>query len=476
MQKKFLTTDEITHGYGLDAATVQALVDSGDLKALADRGTWKYRKDDIEALIKSGHLHPTKELPVVDDLELDESFALASDDPASSAADFIELDEDALSEQPTMIRGESALDDDGVGGGESESDVHIIFEPTAGATFSDSDIRLGGADLLAARAPQDLGGDDSDSDVRTAPSSGELRFPEASKTEEIEIDELDESDQLDVIDRMADDHVGSQETLSDLATDWSDSAVGEAFAQPQEDDSGIALDADDSGISLDPDSGITIEAGDSGIALDLGDSGISLDAGDSGIALDVGESGIKLAGSAPTQAELSDPLAKTENQIDFGLADEDVQRTVIDKMDQTAVIASMDDSSEFAPTLSGAIAAGGSVEDLDISPDLDEVVAEDEEFESAELEDEEEIHEVDDEAFSDEFSEAGDDEELAAAPGKAKSYEPGWGTPTFVLALSAALVVGINVWLAWSGLQTMWDGSEPAGPASSLVSTIGGLM
>ena len=46
----------------------------------------------------------------------------------------------------------------------------------------------------------------------------------------------------------------------------------------------------------------------------------------------------------------------------------------------------------------------------------------------------------------------------------------------FALALSAALLVGLNMWLAWAGVATMWDGSDPAGPAASLVNTIGGLM
>jgi len=147
MQKKFLTTDEITNGYGIDAATVQSLVDSGDLKALADRGTWKYRRDEVEGLIKAGKLHPTKELPMLGDEGLDETFGFASEASMPAAADFLELDEDALSEQPTIIRGRSESDAD------SASDVHIVFEPTA-TNFSDSDIRLGSANPFAAPAPR----------------------------------------------------------------------------------------------------------------------------------------------------------------------------------------------------------------------------------------------------------------------------------------------------------------------------------
>jgi hypothetical protein len=509
MQKKFLTTDEITADYGIDAATVQALVDTGDLKALADRGTWKYRREDLNALITSGRLQPTKEMPVVDDFDLDEVLGLAKDEPESEV-DYLELDEDALSEQPTIIRGgetsdeperaalepweealglvpdvapsaideESAsvideeVDDDSLLGADdaaeevasqrvgdrdaaaddvvgeaddSASDANVVLEPMAGS-FSDSDIRLGGVDQLAAPASMNLGEAGSDSDLSS--------LPDAAPTEEIPLEEAElvESGEFSV-----EDEARGQETLADMPTDWSEATPGAVFAA-SEDDEDMAID-------LDPDSGITLDAGDSGITLDAGDSGISLDLG--------GDSGIRLVDSGP---KLVDPLGKTENQIDFHL-EEDERRTVIDPMDQTAVIASLEDSSDqFSPTLSGAIAAGEEVEDLEVSPDLDQDAVSDEIFAEESLDDDEEIAEAADDDFGEEAVIGDDDEELVGAvPGKAARREPGWDMVAFLFSLSAALLVSVNVWLAWSGLQTMWDGSEPPGPAASLVTTIGGL-
>jgi hypothetical protein len=470
MQKKFLTTDEITHGYGIDEDTIQSLVEAGELKALADRGTWKYRRDEIEGLIKSGRLHPTKELPEVDDVEFDDVIGLASDGDASSAADYIELDEDALAEQPTFIHGAA---DEKAKLSDSESDVNIIFEDHASA-MSDSDVRLAGDHRLAGSAPSGLSGDTSDSDVTTAPDpiaegdTGELDvvkpyFP-AAPTEEIVLDEVDEEEHAELLKARGGE--GNQETLAELPTDWSDD-TGAVFAPPE--DSGLTLEKDDSGLTLEKDdSGITLDAGDSGITLDAGDSGISLEAGDSGITMS----------DAPTLSEPVDPLAATEETFGFKLADDesDADRTVLaPPNDQTAVIDSMEDSAEFSPTLSGAIAAGEEVEDLEVSPNLDDVLEADDDVAEAEFD--EEVLEADDEAFSEEYAATGDDdEELAAAPGKARAYEPGWGAGVLVLAASAALLVVANSWIAFEGLSTMWTGADPSGPASSLISTLAGLM
>jgi len=471
MQKKFLTTDEITHGYGIDGDTLQSLVDSGDLKALADRGTWKYRREDIEGLIKTGRLHPTKELPEVEDLELDESIGLSSDAAPSPAVDYLELDEDALSEQPTIIRGGSAADEDQpLGDHDSSSDVHVVFEPTA-TGMSDSDIRLGGAELLAGGLPGRLADESSDSDVTVAPDSlaesGAEPYPAAAPTEEISLSELDESDELDEgATRLDDGGVGSLETLAEIPTDWQEEE-GAVFATPAE-DSGLTLEPD-SGITLETgDSGLTLERTDSGITLETGDSGITLDAGDSGISLDLGgDSGIALA--SQTAREPVDQLAATEGTMDFRLADEEAPPN-----DKTAVLLTPG-SEEFSPTLSGAIAAGEEVEDLEVAPELDEVLAEDEEVVEAEF-GEEEVLEADDEAFSEEFGATGEEEELAEAPGKAAARESGWGVAVLAMALSATLLVGANIWLAWEGLSTMWTGSETSAPAASLISTLAGLM
>ena len=56
--KKFLTLAEVASEFGLDEAALQQFVDSGEVRALADRGTWKYRRDELQTLIGSGQIAP----------------------------------------------------------------------------------------------------------------------------------------------------------------------------------------------------------------------------------------------------------------------------------------------------------------------------------------------------------------------------------------------------------------------------------
>ncbi len=586
--KKFLTATDILAQFGVDEATIQQLVESGDLKALADRGTWRYRREDIEALVSSGRLHATRELEAVDDIDFDESIGFASESEPSAFADFLELDEDALSGQSTVISSGPLPDNSDLqlsfteDPAQSSSDVNVI-EP-GDEIRSDSDIQLrdpaaGVAGPGAVTVPE---GDISDSDIvldSDAVSSSDVELIDeaaghdsASDVTFFEGDQLSvSSDDLSISDvsdqtgelSSPDDFVDPVEATlaeellddavsdSDVTTSLPDDVAGELAATEEfnagdfnfgdeappriedfvfaeetsalaDEDDQLDFTADDSGLALEPgesglplaaadedlaldagDSGLTLDTGDSGLTLEAGDSGLTLDSGDSGLTLDTGDSGLTLE-LVPDDAEPSPLAAGTQrmeqlvgddDELDFDSGSGDSAGTrrmaveeqfeeelaFVDDEDsgQTAVFVTGEESGDdYVGTLSGAIDAGEEVEELEIADDLSAAL-DDDDVETLGG-DEDDILDAEDSAFSDEFSgemDAEEDDESYLTPSaKSQPREPSWGVFPSVLVVAASLIVGVNAWLMWEGLSTMWTGSEPSGAAASLISTISGML
>ncbi len=580
--KKFLTAEEIVEYYGVDEAVLQDLVKDGSLKALADRGTYKFRRDDIDGLIRAKMLNPTKELPVVGDEMAADMITFADEGSSSSAVDFIELDEEALAEQPTMITSgpqgglfpklaEETTGDD------SSSEVHVVLEPME-SDSSDSDIRLSvpaAAPLTGEASDSDvktvdervspLSGDASDSDVKTLStselasakpgledsdsdvktlSSFDMKTSDTALTDDsasvfstgdssMVLDatggdgntqeiELEEDDGISLPPRSSEQtmemaatdsafSIGVDSALkldgssiksgdSSMLIDSPDSRLISGSSVILEDaDSGISLETADSGISLDTgDSGISLDTGDSGISLDTGDSGISLDVADSGISLSAGDSGISLEAdsgltldSKPGKGKVSD---KTESMFQLKGDDDDMEATAAFQLDQG--------SSGEMPTLaglsedeipakgkkgdqlgfSGAIAAGATIEGLEVVDDLDQMFPEDDTAVSEAVFEDEEVEELEasDESFA-EFAEAPEEDDFESeayeAPVAAKEpKERGWGAVATLSVISASVLMGANAWILWEGIATMWTGAEPSGPAAAIISSLAGLM
>ncbi len=277
------------------------------------------------------------------------------------------------------------------------------------------------------------------------------------------------------------------------------------------DDSGLSLQAaDDSGLSLEPanaDSGLALE-GDEGSVFE-NDSGLSLEAHDSGLSLETHDSGLSLESAGDSGISLDKTVADDEFAATF-LFDNDADKT------QTLDLANdIDDGSAFdmdlsdtgataelriddddADELSATVIKKGrgtegpgltesfriddplEVEDLEISADLDEGI----EDEVAEAE-EEEVFEASDETFGDEVEATDDDEDyLAEAAGAAAAAkaagprEPSWGAGMAIGLIACSLVLAANGLVLWAGVSTMWNGAEPAGPASALISQLAGLF
>ncbi|HVW02590.1 MAG TPA: helix-turn-helix domain-containing protein [Planctomycetaceae bacterium] len=335
MGKKYLSIEEAARLLGMDPKELNRLREKGDIRAFADRGTWKFRQDEIEELLRTRQPDSNPEVPLGDYPDAGGS-VLGDEGQGDDAGSAIILgrDADKLSEQPTIIR-KGAHD-------ESDSDVRLSVDEDLKPLSGESDIQLRGSDSDVRLRPTPTPAPGSDSDVKVVGgSSSEVTIPKDSG---INLDEGSDSDVQLVgskIDLGSDSDVrlvspsetklalNSNDEASDsdvalvspksgssgsgkLKTATSDDELV-AFEDSDEgsfvlggtdsgiftggpSDSGILLDAGESGLAVgkDEESGIALDGGSSDIALDVGDSGIALDAGDSGIALDIGDSGIAL--------------------------------------------------------------------------------------------------------------------------------------------------------------------------------------
>jgi len=461
MDKKFLTAEEAIAHFGLDSAQFQQLVDDGELRALADRGTWKYRRDEIEGLIQRGLLTSpgTGSEEIADD---DGPQTLVFEAPALGAGpddfSFLELDEEALAEGATTIKKSSDLEPveesfgDMLGtpveqSGESSSEVTLVGEsnpeietPAAAAdlpyaeSLSELEIVIADSSAVSASPPVILHTETAavpgtDSDVKVV---GDVADPNGAKhgatTDHIVIVDdsvitpaqslrgLSASDS-DV--RIADSGISLEAALSDLAPDsglsLASSDIHHGDSNVRIPDSGISLEATDSGFSLEGDSGLTLESStldrgltltpqDSGIALDsLGDSGISLEH-DSGLSLEQ-DSGLTLDGpesgiSLGRKSRARSGLEETQPEFDPP-AEEEFEWDHPDSNDQTATI-SLDDD-DALETLPPTKRAAGK------SPSLSETFDSVDEVEDLDIIDDLDAGELDVDAIDDEEVFEGDD-------------------------------------------------------------------
>ncbi|MAG95008.1 MAG: hypothetical protein CMJ48_14875 [Planctomycetaceae bacterium] len=316
MAKKYFSSEEAAQQLGIPIDELNRLRESGELRGFADRGTFKFKAEDIEELARTRQVDSDPDVSI-----------LSGDD-------------DALSEQPTIIRKEDSgaiLGDVDTSESASDSDVRLILDdtltsddegsdPEAGLLDSDSDVRLVGADSSPGGAAES-----SDSDVKLIGAESSIVLSEESSS----VFSEDEAD-------------GSALVL--------DSGSDIALAA----DSGISLEAPaDSGISLELEE-------DSGITLDMGDSGPIGLADDSGIALeDVGQTiplmeshDARDADRGDTEFEVPALGSSDESDFDLGVQDEGGSG------DTSVILFDDEDEDDLVET----VAAGGD-SDFDMSDD-----------------------------------------------------------------------------------------------------------
>jgi excisionase family DNA binding protein len=501
MSKKYLSIEEAAEHLGIASAELNRLREKGVIRAFADRGTWKFKEEDVEKLGRSRQADSDPDVP------------LHQPDDEGSGADLLFTDEDALGSQPTIIS--KKTDDTG-----SDSDVRLIFDDSLQVSESkarpvkddsDSDVKLAGApaapaddsdsDVKLAPGTPTAPADDSDSDVKlagtaegapgggsdsdvklvtddmpTKASSGsdsDVRLVSSDSSGEVKL--AGSSASIPVV---TDDEGGSTIMVdpagsSSVIESESGISLGEGSDIPLASDSGISLERpNDSGISLSDESSIVLSE-DSGISL-AGEKS-SVIKSDSGISLSKQPPGRKKG--APTSPSDSDDLTGTVPLMDAPLAqDEDLLDTQMEvpslgdssdsgelfgsgsgEGDSTNVI-TLDDEEDAGYDVTSEIPRGAAAledeeeaviddETVDVSDDL---VGEDDELA-------EDVFGAEDEDFASDEESGESLSELPVAPrGMVAAAEQDWGMGTHIaLVTSAVLMVACGTVL-FDMVRNMW--------------------
>lgn len=155
MAKKYLSIEEAAEQLGIPKEELNRLRSRGDIRGFSDRGTFKFKEEDVEELGR--RLQPSSD-PDIQMLDGEDDGSVLDDEPATG-------DDDA----PSIIRRLSA----GGGGGDDGGDpIGSIFDDFGNndLSSSDSDVRLVMDERLDAKHSSDpdvmLDMGESDSDVR----------------------------------------------------------------------------------------------------------------------------------------------------------------------------------------------------------------------------------------------------------------------------------------------------------------------
>lgn len=471
MSKKYYDLEEAAALLGMPKEELNRLREQGKIRGFADRGTWKFRDEDVDKLKRSRQIDSDPEVPMM----IDES---SSEMPVSPS---VLADDDGISEQPTIVSKRDAMsgsDSDVRLKVDSDSDVKLI-----GDEDSDSDVKL-------------VGESDSDSDVKLVggegKAAGDLESTQPIMPQVTKKAKLDSDSDVRLVDSDSDVRLTSDEDVSILAGEDSQIALDftpddSESASVLSEESGLALGdssmllAGESGISLegasdsgslslgDDEEGITIAPldADSGISLDTGtDSGISLeDVNDSGISLDdsieVGAGTIAMMdvaaeeGVAETQFEI--PVGKDDSAFELGI--DDNERTGVLNLDDSGESTLDDAVFELDEEESDDLFE--SAEELEVA---DEVLGEDDEL------DELDVFDADDDVF-------GESGPQFAAPvaGGGPYIEANWGTGTIVgLSVSSVCMLLLGV-IMFDLVRTMWQPGEASTVGGMLLSAFRGL-
>jgi excisionase family DNA binding protein len=339
MAKKYLSLEEAAAQLGISTDQLKKFREAGDIRGFADRGSWKFREQDIEEFLRSRQTDSSPDFPIISAEDassvLDEPDAR---DLSSSDSDVRLFFDDSMFEDDNEVKELADSGSDVRLTGDSGPKLEAEAEPAAeddvlefsgwdsdvSISDSDSDVQLVGA---GTEAEVDLSTtdklSDSDSDVLLADEAS-LNFSDSDSDVRLSDDLSDEADEntLEMTFTGSDSDsdvklMGSEDFLGEDIDSDSDVQLSAGLAQTDSDIRLVGADADESrtiafpsipedsdlklinkGSGVRPpavDSGISLEVRGSGIGLDADESGISLEI-DSGISLDADDSGISLEG------------------------------------------------------------------------------------------------------------------------------------------------------------------------------------
>jgi excisionase family DNA binding protein len=435
--KKYLSLEEAAGMLSVSNDQLIRMRESGEIRGFADRGTWKFRVEDVEQLARTRQADSSPEVQLFND----SGPMVVGDEPSEAGsstilADDAEADGD-VGEQPTVIRkgaeAQKASDSDVKLIGE-DSDSDITLAAPKPKTGSDSDVRLMGPD--------------SDSDITLAPagqgSDSDVKLIDASTAEggsDSDVALIGGSDSSVALDLSPDD----SEQASVLADDGGGLSM----------ESSLTLAAD-SGISLEADEGITL-ASESGISLEgIADSGISLEDSD------------EFKGTMPMMDAVPDADGGEETKFEIpSMGDDsafDLQMPG-SKADDTGVL-KLEDSGET--TLDDAVfdldeeTPSGELDELEVAS---EILGEDDELEELDVFDA-------DEGI---FEESGASQEFAAPiVGRGVAMETEWSAPLVVGLGFSTVVMVVAMLVSFDLVRSMWQWSNPGPVSAGLLSVFGG--
>ncbi|QDT49744.1 hypothetical protein Pan258_37990 [Symmachiella dynata] len=504
MAKKYLSLEEAAEVLGIEPEALNQKREKRGIRAFSDRGSWKFRPEDVENLKRSMQVDSSKEADLSDasdDSEADFGATFADGDSGAdivlgdSGADMV-LDDSEDShddEHSTIVRRREG------DASSSDSDVKLVFDDAlmsdggsseeislSPLNESDSDVRLSADSSLDAGSDSDVKlvggssveieklGSGSDSDVSLVGSSSDEGSGSGSDSD-VQLIQTSENQAENFVAPPT--NLVSEYDVSLGGDAPEDSEGSSVMAQ----DSGLSLD-EDSGIALDSDSGIALES-DSGLSL-ASDSGISL-ADDSGLSL-AGDSGISLAGPDDSGISLDGGTDRTEA---FSVIDDDSGDGHDTHLDVPAVVDEESDF-EFSTNL------------LDTDSETSVITLDDDEEESVEsavFEDSEELDfgddGLDDDVLgsSDAVDLIGADEEhfdddmltgesaagLGVPSGRlSRPVEQEWGMATHIGLWIGSLTMIAGLLMMFDVVRTMWGNSNPDSVVQSgaLIDFIAGLF
>jgi hypothetical protein len=532
MSKKYLSLEDAADVLGVTKDELVRLRERGIVRGFADRGTWKFKTEDVEEAKRRRQTDSDPDVPLMRDDDrsvLGADDVLSGDDPtvvraSGSSSSLSDSDVRLILDDSLAGPSDSDPEVDVSGPGDSDSDVSLVDEPVPAVdSGSDSDVKLVGSESdsdvsfsgPAADAGSDsdvkLVGSESDSDVSLSDTAGgavdsgsdsDVKLVAPDSDSEIMLGVESEKEDWEVRSdsdvRLVADEPGGPASDSDVNLISADALSGVAEGRESvlselasDDDSGISLEMGESGIALEDaaDSGISLaSAADSGIALEgLADSGISLaDEEDSGIALEAAARKDELDGTVPMLDIADDDMADTAMEVPS--LDDDSAYQIAGGDSDTGVLM-FDDESGEVPARSKGRARQKESETIDVEDDSGEfadVEAFDEDLEVPEdiIGEEEEIEDVDvfgaaDDDFAPSF-ESGESHAEFVAPSVAgrvaAPVETNWGAGAFAGLTLSTMLMAVCALLMFDLIRTMWAWDEPYSFNSFLLDTFGGMF
>jgi excisionase family DNA binding protein len=433
--KKYLSLEEAAARLAVSRDQLIRMRESGDIRGFADRGTWKFRVEDVDELARTRQADSSPEVQLFGD----SGPMVVGDEPSEAGSSTILAEADAdVGEQPTVIR-KSAEVKKG-----SDSDVKLVGED------SDSDITLATAKPAAG----------SDSDVRlVAPDSdSDITLTPAGQGSDSDVKLIDSGAAAD---GSSDSDValigGSDSSVAlDLSPDDSE------HASVLSDDVGLAREssltlAADSGISLEADEGITLEGTESGISLEgIADSGISLEDSDEiKSTMPMIDAIPEVDGVEETKFEI--PSMSDDSAFDLQMPGDSAEDTGVLQLEdsgETTLDDAVFDLDEETPS--------GEQDELEVAP---EILGEDDELEELDVFDA-------DEGL---FEESGASQEFAApVAGRAVAIETEWSAPLVAGLGFSTVVMVVALLVSFDLVRSMWQWSSPNPISAGILGLFGG--